>query len=98
MSGLQVNTGAMNTNGRDTVASAENLAQELSSLKNNVENLMTIWKGISANEFNNSYEQQNENFKAFQELLNELGEKISVAAGNLNQTEEDNARAGSNLF
>ena len=94
--GLKVNTGSMNTNGRDTVSSAENLASELSSLKSNMENLMTIWRGKSANDFNEAYEQQN--FQAFQQLLNELGEKISAAAKNLNQTEEDNARAGSNLF
>ena len=31
MAGLQVNTGAMNTNGKDTVANAEFLANELSN-------------------------------------------------------------------
>lgn len=98
MSGLHVNSGSMNTNGRDTVSNAQSLASELSSLKNNMENLMTIWKGSSANEFNNSYMEQNQNFKAFQELLNDLGTRISTAANNLNQTEEDNARRGSNLF
>ena len=98
MSGLKVAAGAMDLNGRQTVNHAENLASELSSLKNNVDNLMAIWKGISANEFNGSYEEQNENFRAFQELLNELGETISVAASDLNQTEENNAAAGRSLF
>jgi WXG100 family type VII secretion target len=98
MSGLKVAAGAMDLNGRQTVNYAENLASELSSLKNNVDNLMAIWKGISANEFNGSYEEQNENFRAFQELLNELGETISVAASDLNQTEENNAAAGRSLF
>ncbi len=98
MSGLHVNSGEMNTNGRDTVTSAQNLESELSSLKNNMENLMGIWRGVSANEFNNSYNEQNQNFRAFRELLNDLGERISLAANRLNETEEDNARKGSNLF
>lgn len=98
MSGLHVNSGEMNTNGRDTVTSAQNLESELASLKNNMENLMGIWRGVSANEFNNSYNEQNQNFRAFRELLNDLGERISLAANRLNETEEDNARKGSNLF
>ena len=98
MNGLYANTGAMDTNGKDTVANAEQFANELSSLRNNVESLMTIWKGLSANEFNNSYVEQSQNLESFQQLLNELGESISRSASILNRTEEDNASAGSHLF
>ena len=98
MTGLHANTGAMNTNGRDTVANAEYFASELSSLRNNIENLMTIWIGLSASEFNKSYEEQSRNLNAFQQLLNELGEGISRGAEILNRTEEENASAGSHLF
>ena len=55
MSGLQANTGAMNANGQATVASSEYLQNELSSLRANVDSLLSIWKGLSATEFNNSY-------------------------------------------
>lgn len=98
MSGLQVNTGAMNTNGKDTVANAELLANELSSLRTNIDGLMTLWRGLSANEFNKSFEAQAANFDRFRALLNDLGEAISRGANILNTTEEENASAGARLF
>ncbi len=98
MSGLHANTGAMNLNGKETITNAEYFLNELSSLRNNIEGLMTIWRGLSANEFNKSYEQQAQNLHAFQLLLNELGEGITSAANILNRTEEDNANAGAHLF
>ena len=98
MSGLQVNTGAMDVNGKDTVANAQYFQTELASLQRNIEGLMTLWKGLSANEFNNSYQAQAKNLDAFRVLLNELGESISKGANILNRTEEDNASAGAHLF
>ena len=55
MAGLQANTGAMNTNGKDTVANAELFANEISSLRTNVDGLMNLWRGLSANEFQKSF-------------------------------------------
>ncbi len=98
MSGLSVNTGAMDANGKQTVANAEEFANELTCLRNNIDGLMTIWRGLSANEFNKSYEVQAQNLNAFQQLLNDLGEAISSGANILNRTEEDNASAGAHLF
>ena len=59
---------------------------------------MTIWNGLSANEFNKSYEEQAKNLQQFQQLLNELGEAIGRSANILNKTEEENASAGAHLF
>lgn len=98
MAGLQANTGAMNTNGKDTVANAELFANEISSLRTNVDGLMTLWRGLSANEFQKSFEAQAENLNRFGALLNELGEAISQGANILNRTEEDNASAGAHLY
>ena len=98
MSGLQVNTGAMDVNGKDTVANAQYFQSELASFQRNIDGLMTLWKGLSANEFNNSYQAQAKNLDAFRVLLNELGESISKGANILNRTEEDNASAGAHLF
>ena len=98
MSGLSVNTGAMDANGKQTVANTEEFANELSSLRNNIDGLMSIWRGLSANEFNKSYEVQAQNLNAFQQLLNDWGEAISRGANILNRTEEDNANAGAHLF
>ena len=98
MSGLHAATAEMDNNGKDTVVNAEYFSNELSSLHNNVDGLMSIWRGISATEFNNSYQEQAQNLQAFQQLLNELGESISKSAQILNTTEEENAAAGANLF
>ena len=98
MSGLHADTGAMNANGRDTIANAEYFSNELGNLRNNIEGLMTIWRGLSANEFNKSYEEQAQNLEAFRQLLNELGEKITESANISNRTEEENASAGAHLF
>lgn len=96
--GLHADTAGMNNNGKETVANAEYFANELASLRNNIDSLMTIWRGLSATEFNKSYQEQAQNLQAFQDLLNELGEKISRGANILNQTEEENASAGARLF
>ena len=98
MSGLHADTAAIDLNGRETVANAEYLANELVSLRHNVEGLETIWTGLSANEFNSSFESQEQNLQAFRQLLNDLGEAISKSASILNRTEEENAERGRNLF
>lgn len=98
MSGLQVNTGGMNNNGRETVANAADLQSELGSLRNNIDSLLAIWRGLSANEFSKTYQEQAKNFDAFRQLLNDLGEGISKGANILNRTEEENASAGAHLF
>lgn len=98
MAGLQANTGAMNTNGKDTVANSELFANEIGSLRTNVDGLMTLWRGLSANEFQKSFEAQAENLNRFRALLNELGEAISQGANILNRTEEENASAGARLY
>lgn len=98
MAGLQVNAGAMNNNGNETVTNAEYFANEISSLRANVDGLMTLWRGLSANEFQKSFEAQAENLNRFSALLVELGEAISRGANILNRAEEDNAAAGARLF
>jgi uncharacterized protein YukE len=83
MSGLHADTGAMNMNGKDTVANSEYFGNERASLRNNIEGLMGLWRGLSANEFNKSYETQDHNLEAFQQLLNDLD------SGNSNIDEND---------
>lgn len=98
MSGLHVDSASMDANGKDTVTNSEYFSNELHSLKNNIEGLMTLWRGLSANEFNDSYLEQSQNLEAFRQLLNDLGESISQGANILNKTEEENASAGAHLF
>lgn len=98
MSGIQANTAAMNQNGQQTIANAEFFQNELTSLRNNVDSLMSIWKGVSATEFNQSFQEQAKNLDSFRQLLLELGESISRGANILSKAEEDNLDAGSHLF
>lgn len=98
MSGIQANTAAMNQNGQQIIANAENYQNELASLRANVDSLMNMWKGVSATEFNQSFQEQANNLDEFGRLILELGESISRGANILSKAEEDNVSAGSHLF
>ena len=95
--GLRVDTGAMDRSGKSTVTSAEDFAGELDGLRNQVDNLMSIWHGLSADEFSKVYQEQAANLKKFQQLLEDLGVAISSGAGILNRAEEENISAASRL-
>lgn len=98
MSGLHVDASNMNTQGVNTVNNSQVLGDEISALKTNVDNLMTIWRGPAASEFNNVVEEQIDYLQQFRDLLNELGDKISEGARHFNDVEEDNASMASHLF
>jgi len=98
MSGLHVDASGMNSSGRNTVSLSQDLGSQINNLTNNVNSLMGIWRGISAEEFKMVVEQQISNLKEFQDLLNLLGEKITQGARVFDETEEDNASMASNLF
>ena len=98
MSGLHVDAGTMNSQGMNTIASADELNSQINSLNENVENLMTIWRGLSANQFKQVVDSQIVNLKNFQELLNELGQRIVQGAKHFDQTEEENASRAATLF
>ena len=96
--GLYANTEEMDAEGKQTVINADYFQKEIVSLKKNVDDLLAIWSGPSATEFQNSYTYQEENLQEFQKLLNELGENVSEAAGILETTEEDLANKATNLL
>lgn len=98
MSGLHVDASNMNTQGINTVNNSESLGDEIGALKTNVENLMTIWRGPAASEFNGVVDEQIANLQEFRDLLNTLGEKISEGARHFNDVEEENASMASHLF
>ncbi len=98
MNGLLANTAGMDLSGVQTINNADYLQTELANLRSNIEGLMAIWRGPAATAFNSSYEKQAQNFIAFKDLLNDLGEAIRRGANILNQTEEENASAGARLF
>ena len=68
MSGLHADTGSMNTRGKETVSNAELFENEIGSLNNNIAELMTIWRGLSANEFKDSFLEQHENLEKFSKM------------------------------
>ena len=98
MSGVYANTGSMDNNGREVVHNSQALFDELENFDGNVKSLLLIWRGISANEFEKSYDAQKVNLMAFQQLLGDMGESIQRSANILNSNEEDNAKKGANLF
>lgn len=98
MSGLHVDASNMNTQGVNTVNNSEVLGDEISALKANVENLMTIWRGPAASEFNGVVDEQVANLQEFKNLINTLGEKISEGARHFNDVEEENSSMASHLF
>lgn len=98
MSGLHVDSSNMNTQGINTVNNSEALDDEIGALRTNVDNLMTIWKGPAASEFNEVVNEQIGFLQEFKELLNTLGEKISEGARQFNDVEEENASMASHLF
>lgn len=98
MSGLHVDAGNMNSQGMNTIASSEDLNSQINSLNSNVENLMTIWRGLSANQFKMVVDDQIVNLRDFQELLNLLGQKITQGARQFDDTEQENANRAASLF
>ncbi len=98
MSGLHVDSGTMNAQGINTISSAQELENQISNLNSNVEGLMMIWRGPAASEFKTAFDQQLSNLRSFQELLNELGERITAGARKFDQTEEENIARASGLF
>ena len=57
-----------------------------------------IWRWPSAQEFKTAFDQQLNNLRSFQELLNELGERITAGARKFDQNEEENIARASGLF
>ena len=95
--GLNVNAGGMSGDGKRTIQSSEEFGQELNNLKSKIEELLSMWHGEASMEFNKSYEVHNEKLKLFQELLNELGNKIVLGSKIFDETEEANAAAAGRL-
>lgn len=98
MSGLHVDASNMNNQGVNTVNNSEHLGDEIGALKANVENLMTIWRGPAASEFNGVVNEQIDNLLEFRYLLNNVGEKISEGARYFSDVEEENTTLASHLF
>lgn len=95
--GLHADTRAIDSRGKATVTSAEDFGGEINSLGNQIDYLMSIWKGLSAEEFKKAYQEQAANLKKFQKLLEDLGAAISSGAGTLSRAEEENISAASRL-
>lgn len=98
MSGLYVDSGNMNTQGMNTVTSANDFLSEINLLVSNVDSLMEIWKGTAASSFKQAVDSQVVNLKEFEKDLELLGEKIIQGARNFDAAEEENAAQASNLY
>lgn len=95
--GLQSNPEGMQGNGKMTIQASVEFAQELINLKGKMEELLSMWHGQASMEFNNSYLAHSKQLEAFQELLNELGNKIVVGAKIFDENEAANVTAAGKL-
>ena len=96
--GIFVDSAGMKAKGVQIGEHSANLSSQISSLSNQVEELMQIWKGEAANTFNEACKEQIVNLNNFESLVHEMSEKIVAGANTFNQTEEDNVSAVSGLF
>lgn len=98
MAGLHVNAEVMHSQGMSTINLSQELGAQIESLNSNIESLMTIWKGVSSDQFRQAVQPQIQNLRKFQELLDSLGQRIIEGARRFDQVEQDNADRAKNLF
>ncbi len=96
--GLHADTAGIDTEGLKTISYSEDFYSNLRDLRQNIEGLMGIWKGLSSQKFYDSFAIEEKELLSFQSLLNQLGEAIRQGATILQKTEEENADAGAHLF
>ena len=89
--GLHADPQSIHTDGQQTIASAEEFQVYLKNLKAHVESLLAIWKGAGADEFFNSYNEQDARLSAFQVKLDDFGTAITHAARILGAADEEAA-------
>lgn len=98
MAGLRVNAEVMHSQGVSTMNLSQELGTQIENLNANIDSLMTIWKGASADQFRQATAPQIQNLRKFQELLDTLGQKIVDGAGRFDQVEQENVDRARNLF
>ena len=112
MSGIEVQSGGMYDDGRNTVNNAFELRAKINELYSCVNTLLSGWSGPAASSFEQSYygsdgrdgqsndvdQNLNKSLNRFVDLLEELGINVSDAAVELDNSEQQRAADLSNLI
>lgn len=88
----------MMVDGQKTVAASETVGEEISNIRKNKENLVSIWSGEAADTFYKVVDEQTVKFDKVDEVIRALGEKIQEGAGNFMDTEDENVQLGNKLL
>ncbi len=83
--------------GKNLVSKAEELRIQLKKFEENINGLMSVWKGDAATSLSNVYNDFKPQLSSFCEMLNSKGKALYTAGNSLGQTEADNAEAAGRL-
>ena len=95
---FETHTADMDLNGMQTAERAEDFADEIERLKNEAEQLFTIWTGDAAEGFREQYEQEVVDLKDLCQTLHLIGEAIRKSAADFDSTEEELANNTSHML
>ncbi len=96
--GLHADTSSIYREGKNTINNSENFNNLISNLNNNVNELMNIWNGPSANIFKNETEKQINELKEFSSILNMMGQNIVKGSQMLDDAENQNIADAKRIF
>ena len=89
--GIHVDPSEMEQRGRSTLNLAEELKAQTDSLSNNKENLMSIWNGDAATQFDTAVQTQVKNLESFKAVIELMGNKIIDGSHTFYENEQENA-------
>ena len=96
--GLHAEPGRMTQDGNNTIDNADEFRAEIDGLSSSISELLSIWRGASADAFYKSYAEKAAELLAFRNLLEERGENVVQGANLLDKNEQDLTAMGSSLF
>lgn len=97
LSGIYAEPFEIVQDGINLVAKAGELSIQLKKFEENINGLMSVWKGDAATSLSNVYNELKPQLSSFCEMLNSKGHALDAAGNSLGQTEDDNAAAANRL-
>lgn len=92
ISSIAVSFAALETAAVDTVNVARTIANDLGDLERSLMPIRSSWSGSAAAEFDAIERRWRESAGAIQHVLEQIGQALSIAAGNYGEVERINAR------
>ena len=96
--GLHAETESIYQEGNNTINNSENFSNLIMNLNDNVNELMGIWNGPSANIFKSECDRQIVELREFNNILNTKGQNIVKGSQMLDDAENQNISDAKKLF